>query len=185
MIGKTLADRLGWTEKLGGTKNDAVNITTKIERTELDDLILDIKKCNTTAQVDVAIKEHGLSDIEELPEHIKKLYEKSDIDKLKTGNVNKFITNQQNYKNIADQAHGFLGVKKAIDEYNAELIECDDGTTKASDGTKKLTKAISQSNSSLGKYLTERCKSRNNWLCQLSRHCYFENICFRGRYYGT
>lgn len=154
MIGKTLADRLGWTEKLGGTKNDAVNITTKIERTELDDLILDIKKCNTTAQVDVAIKEHGLSDIEELPEHIKELYEKGDIDKLNTGEINKFITNQQKYKNIADQAHGFLGVKKAIDEYNAELIECDDGTTKASDGTRKLTKAISQSNSSLGKYLT-------------------------------
>ena len=152
MIGKILDDRWDWTEKIGGTKNETVKITTKVKFKELQQLKEAIRDCNTTAQVDVVIKEHGLSDIEGLPEHIKKLYEKGEIDNLETDDVNKFV-NDQNYKNIANQANGYKGVKAAIDEYNESLIKNQDGTTKASDGTKRLSEAILQGNSSLGKYL--------------------------------
>lgn len=152
MIGKILDDRWDWTEKIGGTKNETVKITTKVKFKELQQLKEAIRDCNTTAQVDVVIKEHGLSDIEGLPEHIKKLYEKGEIDNLETDDVNKFV-NDQNYKNIANQAHGYKGVKAAIDEYNESIIKNQDGTTKASDGTKRLSEAILQGNSSLGKYL--------------------------------
>lgn len=153
MIGKILADHWGLTEKLDGTQNETINITTKVEDSKLQQLKKDIKKCNTTAQVDVVIKEHGLSNIEGLPEHIKGLYKKGEIDKLDIEDVNKFTVSQR-YNDIADQAHGIIGVKKAIDEYKDSLIKYEDGTTRASEDTKKLCEAISQSSSSLGTYLT-------------------------------
>lgn len=153
MIGKILADRWGWTKKLGGTENEIVHITTEVKDEKVKQLKKDIRDCNTTAQVDVVIKEHGLSNIKGLPEHIKEVYEKGEIDKLKTSDVNKFALNQR-YNDIADQAHGIIGVKKAINEYNESLIRYEDNTTEASEGTTKLCGAISQSNSSLGKYLT-------------------------------
>lgn len=112
---------------------------------ELNKLKQNIQDCNTTAQVDVVIKEHGLSDIEGLPQHIKELYKKGEISNLKGSDVNNFI-NQQNYKNIAEQAHGFLGVKKAIDEYKKGLKETDFDIG-------KFIEAIKQSNSSLGEFL--------------------------------
>lgn len=117
MIGKILAERWGWTEKLGGAQNAVVHITTEVENSKLIQLKKDIQDCNTTAQVDVVIKEHGLSNIKGLPEHIKGLYGKGEIDKLNIGDVNKFTINQR-YNDIADQAHGFKGVKKAINSYN-------------------------------------------------------------------
>lgn len=147
MIGKILADRWGWTAKLGGVEKETVHITTKVEQGELDNLIRDIKKCNTTAQVDVVIKEHGLSNIKGLPEHIKEVYEKGEIDKLQLSDVNKFALNQR-YRDIADQAHGFTGVNVAIKEYN-------DGIKKGTLDTTKFAETISQSNSSLGNYLTK------------------------------
>lgn len=146
MIGKILADHWGWTEKLGGTQNETINITTNVEDSKLKQLKKDIKNCNTTAQVDVVIKEHGLSNIKGLPEHIKGLYKNGKIDKLDIGDVNKFTVSQR-YNDIADQAHGFTGVKTAIDEYNK-------GIKDGSVNTIKFSEVISQSNSSLGAYLT-------------------------------
>lgn len=116
MIGKILADRWGWTKKLGGTENEIVHITTEVKDEKVKQLKKDIRDCNTTAQVDVVIKEHGLSNIKGLPEHIKEVYEKGEIDKLKLSDVNKFTITQR-YNDIADQAHGFTGVKKTIKEY--------------------------------------------------------------------
>ncbi len=153
MIGKILADRWSWTEKLGGTKNATVKITTEVAKEELDKLKQVIQDCNTTAQVDVVIKKHGLSDIEGLPEHIKELYEKGEIGKLKTGDINGFIQTQ-NYQNIADAAHGYSGVKQAIDAYNESLQTNTDGTVTATANTEELVTAIGSANSSLGKYLT-------------------------------
>ena len=142
MIGKILADRWGWTEKLGGTQT--VKVATKVEKSEVIQLKKDIKDCNTTTQVDVVIKQHGLSDIKGLPEHIKELYENGKIKDLKISDVNKFAINQR-YTDIANQAHGFTGVNAAIKEYNKLTDE----------GSKtKFAETISQSNSSLGKYLT-------------------------------
>lgn len=155
MIGKILAEHWGWTEKLGGTQNATVHITTEVKDSKLQQLKKDIQACNTIAQVDVVIKEHGLSNIEGLPEHIKGLYEKGEIDKLNIGDVNKFALNQR-YTDIANQVHGITGVMNAIDEYNDTLIENEDHTFKASDGTKKLNETgLCQSNSYLRKYLNE------------------------------
>lgn len=149
MIGKILADLWGWTKALGGTENAVGNITTK----ELRQLKQGIKSCNTTAEVDVVINERGLSNVKGLPTHIKELYEKGKIKKLTSGDVNKFIIAQNN-QNIANQAHGILGIRNAINAYNESLTKNEDGTRMASEGTNKLNSAISQSNSSLGNYLT-------------------------------
>lgn len=59
--------------------------------------------------------------------------------------VNELITSQNN-ANIASQAHGYKGVKKAIDEYNKSL-------SVSEEKTKSLTTAISNSNVKLGNHL--------------------------------
>lgn len=146
MIGKILADRLGWTDKLGGTENAKIGTIDPKTHEDIEKLQNDIKKCNTTIEIDAVIKKHGLQEVENFSEHIKKLQAQGNIDKLDKNKVNNLIQTQ-NYKNIADQAHGFLGVKKAIDKYN-------NGIKDGSLNTEKFNETISQSNSSLGKYLT-------------------------------
>ncbi len=145
MIGTTLLDKFEVTDKLGGAQNKTINIATEIDNKELWQLKEAIQKCNTTAQVDIVIKEHGLDNIEGLPEHIKELYEKGEISNLKASNVNNLI-NQQNYKNIAQQAQGIKGVKQAIDFYN-------DGIKNGTLNVEDFNDTMTQSNSSLGKYL--------------------------------
>ncbi len=56
------------------------------------------------------------------------------------------------YKNIADQAHGFFGVKGAIDAYNNSLEDTNVDTN-------KLVETIGKSNSALGKFLTNLKKT--------------------------
>lgn len=143
MIGKTSLDKIEVTEKPSSTKNETFNIITKISDKELQQLKKNIQDCNTTAQVDVIIKEHGLDNIENLPEHIKELYKNGEINNLERTDVNNLI-NQQNYKTIADQAHGLSGVNKAINEYN----KLSDKSSRS-----KFAEAMSQSNASLGDYL--------------------------------
>ena len=53
----------------------------------------------------------------------------------------------QHYKNIADQAHGFKGVKNAINKYNA-------GITQTDFDTEKFVSTVNLANPSLGKYLS-------------------------------
>lgn len=148
LIGKTILDSIGWTEKLGGVIQPKIEPILEIDN--LKDFWLfkaDIEALEKDpVQIDLYLKEHGLDKVKGLKDYILN-------NDIKQSSVNNLIQTQ-NYKNIADQAHGFLGVKKAIDEYNDSLIKNEDGTTKASDGTKKLSETISQSNSSLGKYLT-------------------------------
>lgn len=90
-------------------------------------------------QVDLYLKTHGLDKVEGLKDYILN-------NDIKQDSVNNLIQTQ-NYKNIASQAHGFIGVRKAIDEYNK-------GIKNGSLNTEKFNTTISQSNSSFGKYLT-------------------------------
>lgn len=136
-IGNNLLDKLGMAE------NVKIEPIIKINSTKIDELKEAIQKCNTTAQVDVIIKEHGLDNIEGLPEHIKELYEKGEINSLERSDVNNLI-NQHNYKTIANQAHGLSGVNNAIKEYN----KLSDKSSRS-----KFAEAMSQGNASLGDYL--------------------------------
>lgn len=147
LIGKTILDSIGWTEKLGGTTQP--KITPIVEMNDLDFWLFkrDLETLEKDpVQVDLYLKTHGLDKVEGLRDYILN-------NDIKQDSVNNLIQTQ-NYKNIAVQAHGYLGVKKAINEYNESLIRYEDNTTEASKGTTKLCETISQSNSSLGKYLT-------------------------------
>lgn len=150
MIGKTLLDKSGITKFFGGEINvkDIKPLPIYVDDTSWENFKSEIDRLEKDpVQVDLYLKTHGLDKVEGLRDYILN-------NDIKQSSVNNLIQTQ-NYKNIADQAHGFLGVKKAIDEYNKSLIVNEDNTTTASDGTKELNKTISQSNSSLGKYLTK------------------------------
>lgn len=142
MIGKTILDSIGWTKKLGGVTQPKIEPILEIDnlkdfwlfKADIDDLEKD------PVQVDLYLKTHGLEQVEGLKDYI------LNNDNIKQDSVNNLIQTQ-NYKNIADQAHGFLGVKKAIDKYN-------NGIKDGSLNTEKFNETISQSNSSLGNYLT-------------------------------
>ena len=90
-------------------------------------------------QVDLYLKAHGLNEVEELKNYILN-------NNIKRDSVNNLIQTQ-NYKNIADQAHGFKGVKNAINKYNA-------GITQTDFDTEKFVSTVNLANPSLGKYLS-------------------------------
>ena len=113
------------------------NIPTFNEST-YNDLIAQLNTLeNDPVQVDLYLKAHGLNEVEELKNYILN-------NNIKRDSVNNLIQTQ-NYKNIADQAHGFKGVKNAINKYNA-------GITQADFDTEKFVSTISSGNPSLGKY---------------------------------
>lgn len=111
LIGKTILDSIGWTEKLGGTTQP--KITPIVEMNDLDFWLFkrDLESIEKDpVQVDLYLKTHGgLDKVEGLKDYILN-------NDIKQDSVNNLIQTQ-NYKNIADQAHGYLGVKKAINEY--------------------------------------------------------------------
>ena len=147
MIGKIISDRLGLTKLLGGEVNQVYKPIVKLD--VIDDewktLINEIKAANgDTVKINLAIDKAGLKGVEGLQDYV--MNQVNNGKEIDNGSINNLIQTQ-NYKNIADQAHGFLGVKKAIDKYN-------NGIKDGSLNTEKFNEAISQSNSSLGKYLT-------------------------------
>ena len=146
-LGKIILDNSGITKLLSGTENIEVNVKIPLkEKEEIKDLRNEIKQCNTTVEIDVEIDKAGLAQVEGLSQHIKELHAKGKIDELTHKDVNELISNQNN-TNIAKQAHGIIGVKKAIDKYNESLSETSDINTT------KLVTSIETSNSALGKYL--------------------------------
>ena len=141
MIGKILLDKFGVTEFLGRdiTKKKVANIPTFNEST-YNDLIAQLNTLeNDPVQVDLYLKAHGLNEVEELKNYILN-------NNIKRDSVNNLIQTQ-NYKNIADQAHGFKGVKNAINKYNA-------GITQTDFDTEKFVSTVNLANPSLGKYLS-------------------------------
>ena len=161
MIGKIIADFSGLTEKWGGEKNGGfdeikqIKTNIGVNRTEWEKFKQEVKAADgDEIKIKAAIDDSELKQLKNLDGLYDYAVNQSSAGKdVDLGSVNNLIQTQ-NYKNIADQAHGILGVNKAIDAYNESLIKNEDGTTKASDGTKKLNSAISQSNSSFGNYLT-------------------------------
>lgn len=140
MIGKTILDSIGWTEKLGGTIQPKIKPIVEMNTTQFDEFKAYLDKIEKDpVQVDLYLKAHGLEQVEGLKDYILN-------NDIKQGSVNNLIQTQ-NYKNIANQAHGFKGIKKALDEYNA-------GITKAGFNTEKFVSTISSSNSSFGNYLS-------------------------------
>lgn len=129
------------TEKLGGETVKKVHIISDFPtEAKFNRFKADIDRLEKDpVQVDLYLKTHGLEQVEGLKDYILN-------NDIKQGSINNLIQ-AQNYKNIADQAHGFTGVKKVIDEYNKGIKN---GTLNA----EKFTETISKSNSSLGKYLT-------------------------------
>lgn len=150
LIGKIIADASGFTEKLGGEKNGKFEEIHEIK--VKDDGWKKFKQEVKAADGDeikikAAIDDSELKQLKKLDDLYNYAVNQSSAGKdVDLGSVNNLIQTQ-NYKNIADQAHGILGVKKAIDAYN-EGIE--NGTL----NTDKYNETISQSNSSLGNYLT-------------------------------
>lgn len=140
MIGKTILDSIGLTEKLGGTIQPKIEPIVQMNTKQFDTFKADLDKLEKDpVQVDLYLKAHGLEQVERLKDYILN-------NDVKQDSVNDLIT-QQNYTNIAEQAHGFKGVKQAIDEYNKGIKE---GTL----DTEKFVSTINTSNSSFGKYLT-------------------------------
>lgn len=139
LIGKTILDKSGITEFFGGEINikDIKPLPIYVDRTDWVNFkseINDLEK--DPVQVDLYLKAHGLDQVEGLKDYILN-------NDIKQDSVNNLIQTQ-NYKNIANQAHGIKGVNSAIKEYNKV-------TTEAS--KTKFAEIIIQSNSSLGKYL--------------------------------
>lgn len=144
LIGKNIADNIGLTEFLGGaTYAETVHITTKINKEQLTELYKEIRKCNTTVQIDTVVREQGLDKIAGLSEYLKELYSTGNLYKLNINGVNKFAISQR-YVDIAEQAKGFTGVNTAINEYNNLTEESE---------KLKFAETIKASNSSLGQYL--------------------------------
>ena len=135
-------DSISWTEKIGGNINtkNIEPIPIYVDKTDWKNFKKEIDFLEKDpVQVDLYLKAHGLEQVEGLKEYILN-------NDIQQGSVNELIQTQ-NYKNIADQAHGFFGVKKAIDEYNK-------GLKQANFDTEKFVATISSSNSSLGNYLS-------------------------------
>ena len=117
MIGKIISDRLGLTKLLGGEVNQVYKPIVKLD--VIDDewktLINEIKAANgDTVKINLAIDKAGLKGVEGLQDYV--MNQVNNGKEIDNGSINNLIQTQ-NYKNIADQAHGFLGVKKAIDAY--------------------------------------------------------------------
>lgn len=148
MIGKIISDKVGITKFFGDIVNPKINFEAKVDDKELEKLKTKIESLDgDEIRIRAAVDESSLKDIDGLADYA--------VDRGKQGkNINKEGVTKLLDSQIANQAHGILGVKKAIDAYNESLIKNEDGTTKASEGTKKLISAISQGNSSFGNFLT-------------------------------
>ena len=142
MIGKTFIDAV-FTNK--GAKSESFKIIPEIKQKPFDNFKNDIKKCDTTVEIDTAIKEAGLQNVANLSAHIKELRESGQIDTLTPKHVNDLIKTQ-NYTNIAERAHGFTGVSAAIDQYNDKIRT-------SSDNTAKFTDIMGKNNSKFASYI--------------------------------
>ncbi len=129
MIGKTFIDAV-FTNKYAETK--PLEPIYEVNDDEINNLKKKIKKCDTTVEIDTAIKEAGLQNVANLSAHIKELRESGQIDTLDKGYVNDLIKTQ-NYTNIAERAHGFTGVSAAIKQYNGEIRNNAENTAKFAD----------------------------------------------------
>ena len=140
LLGKQILDSIGFTEKMGGDiGNFEISPIVKMNDGDFRDFKAELDRIDKDpVQVDVLLKTRGLEQIQDLKEYILK-------NDVKQDSVNEFIETQ-NFTNIANQAHGFSGVKKAIDEYNASLNKTDVDTN-------KFVETIGKSNAGLGKYL--------------------------------
>lgn len=118
LIGKTILDKSGITEFFGGEINikDIKPLPIYVDRTDWVNFkseINDLEK--DPVQVDLYLKAHGLDQVEGLKDYILN-------NDIKQDSVNNLIQTQ-NYKNIANQAHGIKGVNSAIKEYNKLTTE--------------------------------------------------------------
>lgn len=124
MIGKIIADFSGLTEKLDGKKNGKLKTIKKIDteievdKTEWNKFQHEVKAAKgDTVKIKTAIDNSAFKDLKEVEELYNYAVSKSQSGQnVRLKDINNLIQTQ-NYKNIADQAHGFLGVKKAINEY--------------------------------------------------------------------
>ena len=116
MIGKIVLDKIGITNKLGGEIVKKVQIISDFpNETKFNHFKSEIDRLEKDpVQVDLYLKTHGLDKVEGLKDYILN-------NDIKQDSVNNLIQTQ-NYKNIADQAPGILGVKKALDSYNEGII---------------------------------------------------------------
>lgn len=150
MIGKIIADASGLTDKWGGQKNEKYKeihkIDYKVDDSKWDKFQAEVKAADgDTIKIKTAIDDSELQQLKKLDRLYDYAVEQSKAGKdVDLGSVNKMIQTQ-NYKNIADQAHGFQGVNAAIKEYN---------TLTDTASKNKLIETINGTNTSLGKYLT-------------------------------
>lgn len=115
-----------------------IDIIPTLDELKFDKLVAKLNAIEKDpVQVDLYLKTHGLEQVEGLKDYILN-------NDIKQDSVNNLIQTQ-NYKNIANQAHGFTGVNAAIKEYN-KLTDTASRT--------KLAETISTTNTSLGNYLT-------------------------------
>ena len=140
MLGRIAADAWGWTEKLGGEKNQVVKIRTEVDDEEVDALQAEIAKLDgDEVRIRAVVDKSSLRDIDGLADYA--------VSQSKNGKSISFEgVNQLNNDYIAKQAHGFAGVNTAIEEYNRLKTE---STEKAN----KFAETIGKSNANLEKYL--------------------------------
>lgn len=152
MIGKIIADFSGLTEKWGGEKNGGfdeikpIKLDTEVNTDKWDKFKQEVKAANgDTVKIKAAIDNSELKQLKNLDGlYDYAVKQSSAVKDVDLDSVNNLIQ-AQNYKNIANQAHGTLGVNAAIKEYN----KLTDAASK-----NKLAETINSTNSSLGKYLT-------------------------------
>lgn len=162
MIGKIIADWRGWTEKLGGEKNEKfdpikeIKTSVSVQKDSWDNFQAEVKAAEgNEIKIKAAIDDTKLQQLKNLDGlydyAVKQSQNGKDVD---LGDVNNLIQTQ-NYQNIASQAHGFSGVNNAIEEYKNSLKKCDDGTTEATANTQKFIDILSTSNSTLADCMTK------------------------------
>ena len=129
----------------------ALKLHTNVDDEEIVELQKKLNDLNgDKIRIRAEINKSSLKDINGLSDYI--------IDRIKTGkdistaSVNELIQ-AQNYLNIAKQAQGISGVKRAIEEYNSTLTKLSGGTTKASSDTAKLTGALEGTNVNLANFM--------------------------------
>ena len=147
MIGRIIADASGLTEKLGSQRNGKFEEIhqIKVENTEWNKFQQDVKAAKgDTVRIKTAIDNTALKNLRKVEGLYDYAVKQSNGGKnVGLKQINNLIQTQ-NYKNIADQAHGFLGVNTAIKEYN----KLTDNASRS-----KFSEGVSRSNASLGKYL--------------------------------
>ena len=146
LIGKAIADIIGITEKLGGTKNISYNPVKLHLRENFEDLNNALQSCNTTVRIDTVLEEHGLQKVQNLSEHIKELYANNKLNTLSRDNVNEFI-NQHNYNNLAQTSKGIIGISNAITEYNKNIAGSEVNA-------RKFAQALQSTNSNFAGYIS-------------------------------